>query len=131
MKTLEVPDHLYDALSAMIETLVRKGQDYANSEEAWDSNFKFTAELFGLERWESADFNEAQKLARLSALRRRGAVARNESVVDSYLDKAVYALIAYALLLHHNAIAHPGGIIATGPLTGENAAIALGGGARG
>lgn len=126
MKTIEVPDHLYDAMKEIVDTFTAKGQDYSRSEDAWDSNFRFTSELFGIAPWDSAHFNVAQKLARLAALRHRGRGPLNEPAIDSYRDIAVYAVIAHALLLHHNAIAHPS-VIATGPLTGENARIARGG----
>jgi hypothetical protein len=106
MKTLEVPDHLFDALEIVVGTFVEKGKDYATSDETWDGNFEF-AEQYGLERWEGPHFDVSQKLARLAALRHRGRSAINEPVVDSYRDIAVFALIAFALLLHHNAIAHP------------------------
>jgi hypothetical protein len=106
VKTLEVPDHLFPALKRMVDTFVAKGQDYSTSDEAWASNFEATSQYLGIPKWEAADFNEVQKLARLSALRTRGRPPINEGVLDTYLDKAVYALIAYALILHHEP---PGG----------------------
>jgi hypothetical protein len=131
MKTLEVPDHLFDALSAMVETFVRKGQDYSTSDDAWASNFHATSEHFGIHPWEAADFNEVQKLARLSALRHRGKSPSNEAVTDTYQDKAVYALIAYALLLHHTAIAHPSGEGEYAVVVGPPATVLGGGGGSG
>jgi hypothetical protein len=107
VQTIEVPDHLYPALKRMVDVLASKGHDYSNGDAEWGSNFALTAEHFGMQPWEAADFNELQKLARLVALRKRGKAPENESVDDTYLDKANYALLAYALLLHHNAIAHP------------------------
>jgi hypothetical protein len=107
VKNLEVPDHLYAALRNMVDIFVSKGQDYSHSDDAWASNFVATSSHFGIQPWQSADFNELQKLARLSALHHRGKKPNNETVIDTYLDKAVYALIAYALLLHHEVIAHP------------------------
>jgi hypothetical protein len=107
MKTLEVPDHLYDALEEMVRKLVEKGADYSVSDEQWSSNFQDTASHFGFPPWESCDFNEIQKLSRLKALRKRQRAPQNEPVHDSYLDKANFALLAFALLKHHEQIAHP------------------------
>jgi hypothetical protein len=99
VQTLQVPDHLFPALQKMVVTLTKKGHDYSNSDEDWGSNFATTSDHFGMHPWEAADFNELQKLARLRALRRRPHGPRNESVEDSYLDKANFALLAYALYL--------------------------------
>lgn len=107
MQTLEVPDHLFPALQRMVGVLAAKGHDYSNSDTEWGSNFTTTASHFEMKPWEAADFNELQKLARLRALRRRGRPPENESVDDTYLDKANFALLALALLMHHNEIAHP------------------------
>lgn len=99
MKELDVPDHLYPALSHMVKVLSAKGHDYSTADNAWASNFTDTSEHFDLQPWEAADFNELQKLSRLKALRRRGTPAEYESVEDTYLDKANYAVLAYAMYL--------------------------------
>ena len=135
MQTVEVPDHLYPAIRDVVDTLSRKGQDYSESDDEWASNFAATSAHTGLATWECADFNEVQKLARLAALRKRGRGPLNENVEDTYRDKSCYAVLAYALLLHHNVIAHPteAGGSAGGDsqfiVTGSPAIIAAGGGA--
>jgi hypothetical protein len=101
VKTLEVPDHLFPALEEMVRKLIEKGADYSVSDDAWASNFHDTADHFDIKPWESCDFNEIQKLSRLKALRQRGRAPVNEPVYDSYLDKANFALLAFALLRHH------------------------------
>lgn len=78
----------------------RKRQDYAYDGDPF-SNFKETAKMMG-GSWTAADsahFNIAQKMARLAALRSNGRMndPANESVTDTRLDLAVYAIIAYAI----------------------------------
>ena len=134
MKTLEVPDQLYDALDALVSTFTAKGKDYDTAEQTLDGNFAY-AQRYGLKPWEIPHLYVDGKLSRLSSLRRNGRNATNEPVVDSYRDIAVFAVMAYALLLHHNVIAHPteAGGSAGGDSqfigTGSPAIIAAGGGA--
>jgi hypothetical protein len=115
-----VPPALLPAIEKMLETFFKKSADYSVTDD-WSSNFLATAWFFGVEKWEACDFNEVQKLARLRALRERGTEPANESVHDTYLDKANYALYAYALLL-----AAEGEVVATGTISDENLAVALG-----
>ena len=124
MQTVEVPDHLYPAIRDVVDTLTRKGQDYSDSDDEWSSNFEATSRHFGIPTWECADFNEVQKLARLSALKRRGRGPLNERVEDTYRDKACYAVLAYALLQHHQVIAHP--IETGGSAGGDSQSIVTG-----
>jgi hypothetical protein len=93
---LEIPVHLAPAIAILVKTAVQKGSDYARDE--WSSNFSDTADHFGIPRYESCDFNEIQKLARLKSLR-TGRKVLNESVEDTYRDKALYAILAYVLYL--------------------------------
>ena len=85
----------------IVETNRRKRKDYAADGDPF-SNFTLTSELLGLDGFdavESALFNVCQKLARLKALRMNGRMdnPENESVADTYLDLAVYAVITYAI----------------------------------
>lgn len=100
MAEIEVPEALRPALEEMIRTFAKKGADYSVTTD-WSSNFRSTAQHFGIEPHEACDFNEVQKLARLRALRERGKAPDNENVHDTYLDKANYALYAFALYLLH------------------------------
>lgn len=86
------------ALAQIAEIHAAKGHDYALEGDEW-SNFRTVAEHFDIPIWEAADFNELQKLARLKSLRTDGKEPLNEAVVDTYKDKAVYAVLAYAMYL--------------------------------
>jgi len=96
--TLHLKDPFDNAIFQIIKTAERKRADYA-SKAAPFSNFEFTASYFGLRIYQSADFNELQKLARLRELNQPGMEPINEPVMDSYLDKAVFAVLAYAMYL--------------------------------
>lgn len=93
---LDRSDPFEGALIRIAEMNRRKRADYAREDDIF-SNFRFTAGLFGLAVEEAAMFNVAQKLARISTLRAKGDEPQNESVEDTYLDLAVYAVIAYAI----------------------------------
>ena len=86
------------AIERIVDVLGSKGEDYSLENDPW-SNFRATAAHLGIEIYEAADFNEVQKLARLQALRQNGSKPRNEAIVDTYMDKAVYAVLAYAMYL--------------------------------
>lgn len=94
--TLEIPEHLYPALKRMLDTLTKKKNDYSQS-GPW-ANFNFTSKHFGFPNYEAADFNELQKLSRIRSLR-DGRDVLNEPLEDTYLDKANFALLAYAMFL--------------------------------
>ena len=96
--TLSLDDAFDSAIFQIIKTAERKRADYA-SKAAPFSNFEFTAAYFGLRSYQSADFNELQKLARLRELNMPGVEPTNEPVMDSYLDKAVFAVLAFAMYL--------------------------------
>lgn len=93
---LDRSDPFEGALIRIAEMNRRKRADYAREDDIF-SNFRFTAGLFGLAVEEAAMFNVAQKLARISTLRVKAEGPQNESVEDTYLDLAVYAVIAYAI----------------------------------
>jgi len=96
-----------DPFDAAVLEIVRmnrkKRRDYAKDGE-WDTNFVQTADHFGMDVWESAEFNLVQKVARLRSLRANGRMSEpeNESVADTYLDAAVYAVIMYALYRNYS-----------------------------
>lgn len=77
----------------------KKRADYAHDDDIF-SNFAATAEFAGFEvKWMSALFNCQQKLSRIASLRANGRLTEtaNESVMDSLLDNAVYAVIALGI----------------------------------
>jgi len=96
--TLSHKDPFENAILKILATAERKRADYASRDMPF-SNFEFTAMYFGLRRYQSADFNELQKLARLRELNQPNREPTNEPVEDSYLDKAVFAVLAYAMYL--------------------------------
>lgn len=94
-------DPFESVLINIVETNRRKRADYAEDGSPF-SNFVTTAELLGVPGFDALEaslFNVCQKLARLKALRINGRMDNpaNESVSDTYLDLAVYAIITYAI----------------------------------
>ena len=95
---LDLDDPFESAVFDLVKMNRRKRRDYAVDGDPF-SNFLGTSNHFGLAIWESAEFNLVQKMERLSSLRDNGRMEEpeNESVADTYLDAAVYAVIMYAL----------------------------------
>lgn len=96
VKRLDVPDHLVPALERMLSVSAKKRNDYSRT-GPW-ANFKDTSEFFGLANWQSAVFNQIQKLSRVRSLS-DGREVMNEPLEDTLLDNANYALFAYAMFL--------------------------------
>jgi hypothetical protein len=101
--TLDPSDPFDAALIPIVQTNRRKRADYAADGDPF-SNFKTTSGMLGIEGFgpaEAALFNVLQKHARLLSLRLNGRMhdTQNETVIDTYLDLAVYAIILYAIVL--------------------------------
>jgi hypothetical protein len=99
--TLNPNDPFEKQLISIVETNRRKRKDYALDGDPF-SNFRMTSELLGIPGFgatEAALFNVIQKLIRLHSLRKNGRIhdTANESVADTYLDAAVYAVITFAI----------------------------------
>jgi hypothetical protein len=97
---LNLEDPFEKAIAAMVAINRAKRADYANDMDPF-SNFRRTAAMMGIETFgtlESVRFNLAQKMARLQALAENGRSPRNESVRDTWLDLAVYAVIGYCVI---------------------------------
>lgn len=92
-----LPEPIAAALDKIESMFGTKNDDYATG--TWDSNFRMSAEAMGGRPVDVADTLIAVKQARLAALRANGRTPRNESVVDTYVDRAVYAVIALGLLV--------------------------------
>lgn len=96
------PDNAFEqTLISMVQVYRRKRADYALDGDAF-SNFRNTSELLALPGFgpvEAAFFNCLQKIVRIKSLRANGRMhfTANESVHDTYLDLANYAVIALAL----------------------------------
>lgn len=99
--TLDPNDPFEKQLISIVGTNRRKRKDYALDGDPF-SNFRMTSELLGIPGFgatEAALFNVIQKLIRLHSLRKNGRIhdTANESVTDTYLDAAVYAVITFAI----------------------------------
>lgn len=98
---LDPSDPFERVIADIVTTNRRKRSDYALDGSPW-SNFDDTANALGIDGFapvDSANFNIEQKSARLRSLRKNGRMddPANESVADTYLDRAVYSVIAYAM----------------------------------
>lgn len=95
---MRIPDAVARALDQIHTTFASKNADYAD-DRSWRSNFEDVARQMGFEAQDAAEVLIAVKQARLRALRTKGTLPRNESVLDTILDRAVYSVIALALYL--------------------------------
>lgn len=93
--TLDPNDPFERVLIEMVNLSRRKAHDYAAENDRF-SNFRETADHMDLDPIDSCDLLIATKQARLKQLRRKGDPA-NESLRDTYIDRAVYSVIAVAL----------------------------------
>lgn len=97
-----LPDDIEPAIAEALEkiagTFRKKNADYANA-ESWRSNFQDVAHQLGFTDLDACDTLIAVKQARLRSLRANGRAPVNEAVLDTYLDRAVYSVIALAMLI--------------------------------
>src|SRR6266566_8491392 len=95
---LDPGDSFDAALIPIVLTNTAKRRDYSHDGADVFTNFRETAEAMAIDGFDavaSADFNICQKQARLRALRLNGRLddPTNESVLDTYLDRACYSII--------------------------------------
>jgi hypothetical protein len=100
--TLDPTDPFDAAVAEIVRINRRKRADYALDGGDVFSNFRQTSEVIAVEGFGPADsalFNVIQKVMRLRSLRANGRMddPANEAAADTYLDLAVYAIIALAL----------------------------------
>lgn len=95
------PRPVADALDTIRTIFAKKNADYAQDSN-WRSNFSDVAAQMGWTDLDSVDALIAVKQARLKSLRTNGRTPVNESVADTLLDRAVYAVIALAIYLEDN-----------------------------
>lgn len=81
------------------DTHDRKQTDYGKGDDPF-ANVR-ASEEWGVDGWVGAMVRLTDKVRRLQSLRGKGYLA-NESALDSFLDIAVYALIAYVLYEQQN-----------------------------
>ena len=82
------------AIARVIEIHDRKGKDYGT--DADDRANLRSSEAFGIPAWVGTLIRADDKMRRLQAFAKRGRLA-NESVEDSLLDLATYAVLALSL----------------------------------
>ena len=87
-----------DSLDTIANIFRKKNADYANS-DSWRSNFQDVARQLDFTDIDACDTLIAVKQARLRSLRKNGRGPVNEAVLDTYLDRATYAVIALAMIL--------------------------------
>ena len=96
MKKQEQEQYFNEVTEKMRTILLSKGDDYANKDRL--SNFKLAGEIAGL----NAELNclslIATKVARLGVLLNSNKEPNNESVKDSVLDLANYAILLSMIL---------------------------------
>lgn len=85
----------YDAIGKLHDIADAKRADYGNDEHPFANILQ--SEEFDVPAWLSAVIRLNDKVTRIKSFRRNGRL-RNESLEDSLLDIANYALIALALL---------------------------------
>lgn len=83
--------HIESFIQKMKEALGSKGNDYANEDRL--SNFKLAGNICGLTPEQNCLSLIATKVARLGVLLKDGKRANNESISDSLLDLANYAVL--------------------------------------
>jgi len=81
-------------LTEMLEMHERKGADYGTNEDIF-ANIR-ASEEFGIDGWKGSILRANDKMSRLKAFFIHGNL-KNESVEDSLLDLANYAVIALCL----------------------------------
>lgn len=84
----------HELLGQVGATHDRKQQDYGKGDDPF-ANVR-ASEEWGVDGWVGAMVRLNDKVRRLQSLRTKGYLA-NESALDSFMDIAVYALIAYVL----------------------------------
>lgn len=88
-------NHLHSFCKQMEAVIIKKGDDYANSDRL--SNFKLAGNICGLTPEQNCLSLIATKVARLGVLL-QGKEPNNESVQDSILDLANYAALLSMIL---------------------------------
>jgi len=104
MNQQEQEKHFNEMIDKMRNIMLSKGNDYANEDRL--SNFKLAGNISGL----NAELNclslIATKVARLGVLLGSDKTPMNESVQDSVLDLANYAILLSAILQDKNVNIH-------------------------
>ena len=95
--TLEEQKQHFDSfVEKMKEVIFKKGNDYANTDRL--SNFKLAGSICGLKPEQNCLSLIATKVARLGVLLNSDGEPNNESIEDSVLDLANYAVLLSMIL---------------------------------
>jgi hypothetical protein len=88
------------ALMRIFDKWAEKSHDYAEPSHEFD-NYRITAQAFKVQLPWLADLHEFQKILRIANLVGNDLKpdVADESLADTYLDKAVYAVMALAMKL--------------------------------
>jgi len=97
MTQKEQEEHFEMLTQKMKETLISKGEDYCSSTDKL-SNFKLAGAICGLKAEQNCLSLIATKVARLGVLLNSDKAPNNESVQDSVLDLANYAVLLSMIL---------------------------------
>lgn len=96
------PDWMRSAIANISEMNERKRADYASAEDIF-SNFKEAGAEAGVSAQTVVNVLMGVKNARIRQLEASGRAPENEALIDSYLDRAVYGVIGYAMKLEEEA----------------------------
>jgi hypothetical protein len=93
--TSKKKSYFNEALALIQAMHDKKVHDYASNDNEF-SNFETSAAFAGTSVHDSFNVLLGIKQARLLELTKSGKEPKNESILDTYLDRAVYSIIAYA-----------------------------------
>lgn len=87
----EQVEHFNAFIAKMADTMLNKGNDYANEDRL--SNFKLAGNITGIGAKANCLSLIATKVARLGVLLKSESTPRYESIQDSVMDLACYAVL--------------------------------------
>lgn len=112
------PADIFDAALIKMKSIHdRKKADYSDPEDRF-SNFKEAAEYAGVTVEQTFDVLIGIKQARIKQLSQPGRDVQNEPLIDTHLDRAVYATLAFAWSLLQQYKLHNSGPGQVTPLKG-------------
>ena len=90
--------YFYEAMQIVNDTCMKKNADYANESDFF-SNFIESARSANIEVWQSFEHIIGIKEARIRNLQGREHDPVNEPLLESYKDRAVFAVLAFAYMI--------------------------------
>jgi len=95
MTKKEQEDHFDKLVQKFRGTMTNKGSDYANEDRL--SNFKLAGAIAGLTAQQNCLSLIATKVARLGVLYEAGTPPKNEAILDSIEDLAIYGILLHMI----------------------------------